>query len=64
MTPEEYVSELCNPGDPVGLQFIQVNQDAQMHGWDAEFVRKSRQLIEDRHKNGAVFPFPKKPRYV
>ena len=64
MTPEEYVRELCNPGDLVGLQFCQVDQDARLHGWDPEFVRRIKQLIEERHKNGLTFPFPKKPRYV
>ena len=27
MTPEEYVSELCDPGDLVGFQFMQVDRD-------------------------------------
>jgi len=64
MTPEEYVSELCNPADPVGAQLIQVNLDAGLHGWSVEYTERVKQLIEERQKNGARFPFPKKPRYV
>jgi hypothetical protein len=64
MTPEEYVRDLCNPGDPVGLQFIQVDEDARLHGWDLTFVRQVKALLEARQKNGAVFAFPKKVRYV
>lgn len=64
MTPDEYVQELCDPGDPVGVQFCQVDQDALMHGWDREFVQRVKQIIEDRYQTGAIFPFPKKPRYV
>jgi spore germination protein YaaH len=64
MTPEEYVSELCDPGDLVGFQFMQVDRDTVLHGWSAEYTERVKQLIEDRQKNGSRFPFPKKPRYV
>jgi hypothetical protein len=64
MTPEEYVRDLCNPGDLVGALFIQVDEDARLHGWDPAFVQQVKALLESRQKNGAVFLFPKKVRYV
>lgn len=64
MTPEEYVTELCNPGELPGLLFIQVDEDARLHNWDPAFVQQIKSLIEARHKNGARFPFPRKVRYV
>ena len=43
MTPEEYVSELCDPGDLVGFQFMQVDRDAGLHGWSVECNEQEKQ---------------------
>ena len=64
MTPEEYVSELCDPGDLVGFQFMQVDRDAGLHGWSVEYTEQVKRIIEERQKNGVRFTFPKKPRYI
>lgn len=64
MTPEEYVRDLCNPADLPGLLFIQVDEDARLHGWSLAFTQEVKALVEARYKNGARFPFPRKVRYV
>ena len=64
MTPEEYVSELCDPGDLVGFQFMQADRDAGLNGWSVEYTEQVKRIIEERQKNGVRFTFPKKPRYI
>jgi hypothetical protein len=64
MSPEQYFSDCCNPGDPVGYTFCKIDQDAKENGWTLDQVLGLKQTVEKRYREGNKFPFPKVVRYV
>ena len=64
MTPKEFVDECCDPGYPVGYQYLLIEDQAVGDGWTYEQMVTAKNYAEQRNRNLGAFPFPKKVRYV
>jgi len=65
MTPQEYFNEvLCDPGIIVGYQFCMIDDATRKYGWTLDQASSLKTMVENRHKDNGVFPFPKTVRYV
>lgn len=64
MTPEQYLSDCINPGDPVGYVFCIIDQDTRANNWTSDQVQNLKRIVEQRCRDGTRFPFPKTVRYV
>jgi hypothetical protein len=65
MTPEEYLKNCCDPGQPVGALWCQIEEDKNRQGWTMDQVTALKHAVLKRYNEGCRFPFPKeKVRYV
>jgi hypothetical protein len=64
MTPEEYLEKCIEPGIIPGYAFCQIDLAAKKYGWTLDRVAALKQTVESRYREQAIFPFPKKVRYV
>jgi len=62
--PAEYVRDCCFPGEVTGAQICQMKRDAPGLDWSAVEIQEAETLIMSRYNQGAVFPFPRRVRYV
>ena len=64
VSPEEYLKNCIDPFAPVGYIWCMIDNDAKENGWTLDQVAMLKYAVEQKYKDGLVFVFPKKVRYV